>query len=552
MRFSNRVGSAVIILVALSYLAFFYKLGDLAFIGADESRYAEVAREMTERRDYVTPTLDYRPWFEKPPFYYWTTAVFYRGLGVSEFSARLSSAVLALVGVLFVFFFARRIFSPRAGFLSAIILLTSGEYFVLGRAASTDLGLAVMLTMGFGCFYLGLTDPSPHRAYFSLASYVFFGLAVLAKGPIGILLPVLVILGYFVMTGQYQKVYQIQLLPGLLLFLLVVAPWHVLVIERHRFAFVASFFLNHNLARFFTRLHHHAQPAYYFLVVILVGFFPWSGFLPAALRRIPALYRRRREPAEEALLFLWMWAVALTLFFSLSQSKLAGYILPVIPALAILVGKEWDDFLNAPGDSAARLWIGCYLYVALAAVIMVALPVVLRTKYEIDAARIVPFLLLYACSIVLVVFWLVRRGRARLFYVIAATPIVMIFLTTQYLFPVISAYQSVKEIAVEAAQRTVPGQPIVSYQFEDYNLKYYAGLRPIQVVNSPEELAGLMRRRGGLLYCVAMTHSLSELEKRPEFQTTRLLLRGNKVLLKLTPSVDEKSAGAGPQDNASI
>ncbi|MBI3657773.1 MAG: glycosyltransferase family 39 protein, partial [Acidobacteria bacterium] len=249
----KRAVCAVGLLAIFSYIAFFYKLGDLAFIGADEARYAEVAREMVEHHDYVTPRLDYRPWFEKPPLYYWTTALFFHWLGVSEFSARLGSALLALSGVLFVFFFGGKVFSYRVGFLSALILLTSSEYFVLGRAATTDIGLAVTLTIGLGCFYMGLITPTPSRIFFSLAAYLFFGLAVLAKGPAGILLPLLIILGYFISTRQYHKVYEIQLLPGLLLFLVVVLPWHILMIERHRFAFIASFFLNHNLARFFTR-----------------------------------------------------------------------------------------------------------------------------------------------------------------------------------------------------------------------------------------------------------------------------------------------------------
>jgi 4-amino-4-deoxy-L-arabinose transferase-like glycosyltransferase len=327
-----------LLLVGFSSFLFFFGLSHFGLVGADEPRYAEVAREMLARRDWITPVLGNQPWLEKPPLYYWQAMVAYAIFGVSDGAARLPSAVDATLMVIAVFLFLGKF---RPGFELDGALMTASAAGVIGfaRAAATDMPLAASFTIALLAWYAWYQGGS--KVCLS-GSYLGLALATLAKGPVAPLLAAAILVVFAWVRKDYGLIRRTLWIPGILLFLLIAFPWYVAV-EIKNPEFFEVFIVEHNLSRFASDLYHHQQPFWYFIPVTLLGLVPWTVFALAALAegiRQPGWWVRSSEmlSSRQALsLFLTVWLVAPVLFFSLSQSKLPGYILPALPAGALLV-----------------------------------------------------------------------------------------------------------------------------------------------------------------------------------------------------------------------
>lgn len=318
---------------------FFFGLSSFGLVGADEPRYAQIAREMLARGDWITPVLGGKPWLEKPPLYYWQAMLAYSALGVSDWAARLPSAVDATLMVVAIYFFLRRF---RAELCVDGALMTASAAGVIGfaRAAATDMPLAAMFTIAMLAWYAW--DQSGSRAYLA-GCYLCLGLAVLAKGPVAPFLAAVVIVALAACRQNYRLIWKTLWLPGILLFCVVALPWFVAVQMKNP-EFFRIFILEHNLARFGTNLYHHKEPVWYFLPVTLLALVPWTVLVCAGLiETVRAWWSERAEMlrSEDALtLFLVIWLMVPIIFFSISQSKLPGYILPAVPA-GILLTVEY-------------------------------------------------------------------------------------------------------------------------------------------------------------------------------------------------------------------
>jgi 4-amino-4-deoxy-L-arabinose transferase-like glycosyltransferase len=321
---------AALLLLALHAGLLLFRLGQVPLLGPDEPRYARVAVEMQRANEWVTPTLQGRPWLEKPPLYYWLAGAAFRWLGENELAARLPSVIAALVLVGSTAFFGARLFGAAAGLHAGFILATCLLVFAFGRAASMDMLLAASVTVALGYFCLGLFDLADRRAL--PVAFVALGFATLAKGPLGLLLPGLVIAGFAAIARERRPIL-LSLNPlGLALFLAVAGPWYAAILADQGRHFVDVFLLNHNVARFTSTVHKHPGPIVYYLPVVLAGLFPWSGLvLPALADASP----RSRRPD----LFVLVWLLLPLAFFSLAGSKLPGYVLPCLPPLALLMGR---------------------------------------------------------------------------------------------------------------------------------------------------------------------------------------------------------------------
>jgi len=238
------------------YLTLFYQLGNLAFVGADEVRYARVAEEMNLTGEYVTPTLDFRPWFEKPPLLFWLESASFKLFGVQEWTARLPAALLAFFCLLALGAFMRHQSGARVGLLAVLVLSTSSLFFIYARAASTDMPLVATLTMAL---LLGFHATRSFSPAWAGAAGVLLGLAVLAKGPVAVLLFVGVFGAYFILQQQFGwSPVQVGVLTATCL--MTAGPWFWMVWKQNGSSFVSTFWVNHHLARFLTVIHHHAQP----------------------------------------------------------------------------------------------------------------------------------------------------------------------------------------------------------------------------------------------------------------------------------------------------
>jgi len=343
-------------LAILSLPLFFYYLGQIALIGPDEPRFAQVAREMYQSRDFISPRLAGHLWFEKPALLYWLMAASYSLFGVSEFAARLPSALSAVLGVLAIYFTGRRASGPLYGLLSASVLATSVIYFSFARGASFDMLFTLTITLAFCCFFLSEIVDRKRRGKYLIGFYAAVGLSVLAKGLIGIVIAGGVIGLYLFITGQLKKVFKLRLLSGLAVFLAVCAIWYAPVILRHGQQFIQEFFIEHHFQRYTTNKYHHPGPVYYYIVVIFAGMFPWSFFLLPAIARLRRLKLRDAAISLDVRLqiFTLSWILFPLAFFSFSTSKLPGYILPAVPAIALFIGRqvkalwegEWDEYLK--------------------------------------------------------------------------------------------------------------------------------------------------------------------------------------------------------------
>jgi 4-amino-4-deoxy-L-arabinose transferase-like glycosyltransferase len=322
-------------------------LGHRALWDPDESRYAEIAREILVLHDWVTPHLNYLLYFEKPMLYMWLLAISFKIFGVSESSAHLVSIVAALGGVALGGFMAGKLWGRRAGIIASLILITSLEYFFLACAVDINMPLTLFITSSMVFFWFGHSEKNP--GYY-LLSWFSMALAVLTKGPIGIILPLGAICVYMLITRQWELIRESRPIQGILLFLVIALPWYILVSIRNP-DFFSFFFVNQNLQRYAASREHN-QPFFYFIPVILAGALPWTFLLPSAVKDL----WQRKMPQE--MIYLLVWFFFILFFFMPSNSKLATYVLPCFPPLAIILAHAFRESKKGgwPLFAAAVLW----------------------------------------------------------------------------------------------------------------------------------------------------------------------------------------------------
>jgi 4-amino-4-deoxy-L-arabinose transferase-like glycosyltransferase len=328
------------ILLLVFGVAFFQFLGRIPLIDPDEGRYAEIPREMLERGDFITPMLNYVKFFDKPPLHYWLSALSMTIFGQNEFAARFTGAAMGLLTVLLVYHVGRRLFGRREGLLAALILGTSTGFLVQARYNITDMTLTCTLSAALAFFILAAQEGESRKGLYYHLFYLFAGLAMLAKGLIGIVFPGAIIFFYLLFTRRWRLLKEMRLATGIPLFLLVCAPWFILVSLRNP-EFARYFFIHEHFERFTTTVHNRKQGFWFYIPVLIGTMLPWSFFIPSAFRGV---WRERMATNGNARLYLVIWAAFIFLFFSKSSSQLVPYILPVFPPLAILLGFAFARF----------------------------------------------------------------------------------------------------------------------------------------------------------------------------------------------------------------
>src|SRR5579864_1043368 len=326
------------LLLGVCYFFFFFGLGAFGLTGADEPRYAQIAREMLARRDWIVPTLNGSPWLEKPALLYWKMMNSYAIFGVSDWAARIPAAFHAMAVVFGIFFFMRR-FRFASELDAAMIAASSAGMIGFGRGASTDMLVSAPFALAMMCWWTW------HQTSKKLWLVIFCGLlgvGALAKGPVAPALAVLVVGAYAVLRRDGKIFVRSLSLIGFLLFAAIVLPWY-LAVQHSVPQFFRVFFIEHNLERFGTNLYQHSQPFWYYVPVFLLSMLPWTVFTLMAMVEAgkSGVHRFRvgestNEKDDGLTSFLLVWILLPIIFFSISRSKLPGYILPAIPAAAVL------------------------------------------------------------------------------------------------------------------------------------------------------------------------------------------------------------------------
>lgn len=416
----------------------------LGLVGADEPRYAQIAHEMLDRFDSahtlkgklaacVTPYLHGRPWLEKPALYYWRAMFVFREFGVHDWSARLPSASFAFIMVALIYLHMRRF--RRGGHLdAALITVACAGIIGFARGASTDMQLAAPLCIGLLGWYAWYETDSK---FWLFDIYFFTGVATLAKGPVAPFLALLIICSFAALRKEWSIVRRSFWWPGMLLYLAIVLPWFIAV-QHENPTFFREFFLEHNLERFATNRYQHEQPFWYYGIVVLLSVMPWTVVALRALwdgmqtsvvewrlRHTPNCKLKEPQPGDAFPEFLVLWALIPILFFTLSQSKLPGYILPSIPPITILTG----DYLFRRRRPGLNRWVlfGHAAVCGLMTAVTLLLPWFVVHGPSLPPAKPLAIALVTACGAALLIVVVVSGwGVARLRLVTSCVLVVLV------------------------------------------------------------------------------------------------------------------------------
>lgn len=367
MRELHRSRRFILTLLMLFLLVWFAMLGARTLVPTDEGRYAEMAREMVATQDWITTRLNGIKYFEKPPLQTWMNAITFELFGLGEWQARLWTGLCGLFGIGLTAYTGRRVFNQRVGFYAPLVLASSLFWAAMGHVNTLDMGLAAMMTLSLCALLLAQRENAGRAEQRNgmLLCWAGMALAVLSKGLIGIVLPGAALVLYTLFSRDRMIWKRLHLVKGLILFLLITTPWFLLVSLKNP-EFPQFFFIHEHFQRFTTRIHSRAGPWYYFIPILLSGILPWLGALPPSL--LGGLRDEWNRGGFQPRRMLLVWSVFIFVFFSMSGSKLPSYILPIFPALALLIA----DYLERA--SCKAIVLSASIVAVLCAVAMVFIP----------------------------------------------------------------------------------------------------------------------------------------------------------------------------------
>jgi len=523
-RFIAKTRIQVFTLLIFCSLLFIVGVGRWDLWNPDEPRYAQVAKEMVERGDWVLMHVNGNTYVDKPPLFFWLIALSsFLWQGFTSFSARFPSALLSTLTVLLTFFLGKKLYGSRTGFLSALILATSFEFAYLSTRANIDATLTFITTASILLFLQWYQHSPPHptplpgrerensevsplplgeregvrgngvkspnrRNLLIYGFYIGMALATLAKGPIGFILPLLVSLVYLLFQKDWKAIKRMRLLTGMALFIVIVLSWYLPAVLKGGQNFINETLFHHTIDRF-AKGSSHIRPIYYYFANFPVDSLPWFLFFPGAI--VYGL-SKRKEGISKDFLFLLVWFIVIFLFFSVSKGKRAIYLLPLYPAASLLVGKFWDDYLSGSGRFSIReIWIALpvYLFIIiffLMGIFLFVAPTVANFLVEPSTPKIlkmivkgaglaagylsyvprwsvIPFIILLMGSGILLYFAHRLRYKSIVFILIVATVAIAFFYTTCVIFPLVNPYKSARFISQEIAQTMKAGGKLVIY-----------------------------------------------------------------------------------------
>lgn len=339
-------------LLLLCYFIFFFNIGNYALMDVDETRYVSMARDMFHSKDFLTLYLNGEYFFEKPPLYFWGECLSFALFGkVNEFTARFPVALYGTLSTLLVYFTGKKIISRRYGFISALILATTLEFVMLAKFAILD--IVVTTCIGFSVMFGFLTQfvSDKNKKYMWWLFYIFSGLAVMAKGIPGFVVPFAVMFFVTLYNKTFKQIFKPQyILLGFALFFLIVLPWHIVMLKMHDPLFFNEYIMKHHINRFFSSSEiDREQPFYFYFVTVLWGLIPWvfSGIAVGItkLKTFKNIAVSELNNSQKFMMFNIIAFIVTMLFFSSSSTKLITYILPVYIFTAFILGFIWEDYI---------------------------------------------------------------------------------------------------------------------------------------------------------------------------------------------------------------
>src|SRR3989338_5468405 len=473
----------------------FFRLGGFLLFDVDEAVFSEATREMIETGNYITPTYNYEPRYDKPILFYWLMAIAFKLFGINEFSARFISAMFGAALVIMTFFFIKRLYGERAGILAGLCLLLNLEFFVYSHSAVTDMTLTFFITASLYSFYLGFypTSHIPHPTSYNkwyLLFWIFSALAVLTKGVIGILFPIGIAFIYILAAGKVKDIKPLLVPRFLLAFFAIAAPWYIAQLYIHGWEFFNAFVIKHHFQRYTEVISSHSGPIYFYIPVILGGFFPWVAFLPNAfykgikesreirVRGLPPHASSGGQETEGTYLFCTIWFLVVFIFFSLSRTKLPNYIMPLYPAMAVVTGLMINELIEK-GFKRSWLYTACGFLVLIslsAAITYFFFP--LRIPTEIVFAPHLFTGIGICFSVIVVLSFILLRGRYNFLAIggIAVATVALLILLRAYGVPPVNIYlqKTLYQYSAYARENLGPDGVLATYEINQPSIAFYS------------------------------------------------------------------------------
>lgn len=536
LKFLEKPLIIILILLALSCYLYFLQLDKLALTDPDETFYAQTAKEMFQKGEWLTPMLYGKPQFEKPILFYWLIEISYAVFGINEFAVRFPSALFGFLGLAGVYLLGRLLFNNRTGIFSAIVLATCLEYVVLSIGCVTDMVLFTLLL--FGALFF-LCAQVRQKSYFYLLSSAAFALATLTKGPIGLLLPGFIILIYLFIVKDFALFKKVSVLAGALtVFLLIAAPWYMIMYKIHGKEFIDAFFGFQNITRFTTPEHRIGSQVYYNIPIVLGGFFPWSVFLPLGFWYF---FKKAFSDAKRRhYIFVLLWFAVIFIFFTISSTKLPTYIFPCFMSLALITGKMWDDLcLNAASGLPVKWFRASYYF--LIAIVLLAFPgmyIFLNMRYPDVAGSALTAGSFFLFGIILSWAAFVRKKYMAVLFLIAYSVALLIYPINRLVLPGIEARETSKALAKEILKHYKDGEMIGCEDDYCRGIAFYTGKMPVMLANC-SAISELLNSKKRVWLVVKEKNLTDDIAAGPEREKkVNILYRSGKKLLVTNRPLD--------------
>lgn len=534
----------ILLLILLAYFFFFYGNGLISLTSPDEVFYAQTAKEMAAHHSWMTPILFDEPQFEKPILLYWLLRIAYLMFGVTSFSARFFPACFALFGIITVYLFTRLLFrEEKKSFVSALVLLSSCLYIGLARTVFTDMVFSVMILLSLFSFYWGYIDER-YKGAGIILFFIFSALAVLAKGPLGLVIPLSVVAAYLLFSRNIRFILCKDTFWGLIIFLAIALPWYIFMVVKFNQSFIHEFFYNDHYRRLI-EAEHAGNDTWFFYPLTMMGcMFPWSIFVIVALFFTVRHIRR----INTGNLFLASWIIVTFIIFQFAHSKLTSYIFPMFPALAIVCGNFIYDSIKEKERQRQFLIISEIMWFIALFVFMGSIVASLKFSYYFSSMRPVYFMIsIFGIWLVITAFSILRKRSFTVFNLfVLLMPIFMVVIPfihrdiEPYFSSKYASEYLLKNYSLESGPYLLCSKVFVRGVrfYTDMPVVAYGGnffsSHPIPFLNSDAEIKGFLHQQR-ITYGFFKKSSLEDLKRvtRQEFDLQVIKNIGNQYIVKI-------------------
>ncbi len=488
-----------LVLLLLSAVALLPRLGAPELRSPDEPRFSLIVQDIFRGEGtLVVPHLDGHIYSEKPPLQLWVVWLASLPVGhPTEWSARIPSTLAAIGLVLLTWWLGRRLFGDRAGFIGALVLLTSGHFFMRGRWCCTDMILSFFFVLAVCCAYLwtrhdGTPGHGPGWGFFAAA-----GLATLTKGPVGVVLPALILVCYLIVERRWREIVRFPWITGAVVYFVVVVPWYWLYGLESGWNNLSTVVVHENVDRYLDAWNN-VRPFYYYFGTFPLSFLPWAVFFPAALL---AMYRRRHSESRAALHYCVLWFLVVFVFFSISSGKRTVYLLPLFPAAALLVGWFLDSgYLALAATRSGLIFASSFVGSIVVSVMGVGAPILVARLYRpaLVPMAVVGAVLVTSGVALAILSW--RRDLDRVVAVTCGGMLVAEFLGGLWLLPVLGGYENVRRFSQEIVRAVPQGAQLAVALHKHEALEFYTGLRG-EIIKNDEDLVRILHSNQPA-YCI--------------------------------------------------